>query len=80
METVKKKEQVVQLSQGKVFNKKELSVMDENVRNILGHIGLKVHSKEALEYFKKAGAIVDGNVVKISPKLLDKSLDSVPKE
>jgi len=48
---------------------------------ILERIGVRLHLQEAIGLLKKAGAIVtDGNLVHVSPKLVEKALATVPKE
>ncbi len=46
---------------------------------ILYRTGVKVFEPEALELLQGAGAILDGNLVKIPPLLVQQALDSAPK-
>ena len=46
---------------------------------VLKDVGVSFPSEEALEYFRKAGATVEGNVVKIDEKLLNQALATAPK-
>ncbi len=46
---------------------------------ILERIGVKVDFKDALDLLKKGGAQVDGNLVRISPKMVESALASAPK-
>ena len=48
--------------------------------HILEKVGLAFHHQKALDLFKKAGAEVDGEIVRIKPSLVDWALDVVPKE
>ena len=47
--------------------------------DILQRIGVKVFEPEALELLHGAGALVDGNLVKIPPALVQQAIDSAPK-
>lgn len=46
---------------------------------VLKEVGVSFPVPEALEIFKKHGAKVEGDIVKISEKMLDDALDTVPK-
>lgn len=59
---------------------------DQDIQNIHGlaldmleNLGMKLCNQEACDYFKKAGASVDGFVVKIPRKLIEDTLATVPK-
>lgn len=48
------------------------------VLEVLESVGMNVESEEAAEIFKKAGAFVDGSIVKIPSQMVEKALKSVP--
>ncbi|MGM0653089.1 MAG: trimethylamine methyltransferase family protein [Bacillota bacterium] len=47
--------------------------------DILQRVGVRVFEPEALDLLHGAGALVDGNLVKIPPSLVQQSIDSAPK-
>ena len=59
----------------------QLDLLHEASLKILEEPGLRFHSPEALDLFRKAGARVsDGNRVRIPPALTEKALASAPRE
>ena len=58
----------------------EVKKLHEGSLHILEKTGLTFHHPEALAFFKKAGADIDGDRVRIKPSLLDWALRTVPKE
>ncbi|NLN97284.1 MAG: trimethylamine methyltransferase [Eubacteriaceae bacterium] len=59
---------------------RDVELLHEYSLKVLSEVGVSFASEEALEIFKKHGATVEGNIVKIDEKLLNKALASVPKE
>jgi trimethylamine--corrinoid protein Co-methyltransferase len=60
---------------------RQLDLLHEASLKILEDPGLRIHSPEALELFRKAGASVsEGNRVRIPPALTGKALASAPRE
>lgn len=59
--------------------KKELEMIHENSLRVLEEVGVIFHNNpEALEYFKKYGAKIDGDHVYIPKKLVEKAVQSAP--
>jgi trimethylamine--corrinoid protein Co-methyltransferase len=61
------------------FSEKEVEKIHGMALDILESTGIEMPSKEALEIFKDGGAEIEGDIVKISPNLVDEALESVPK-
>jgi len=58
----------------------ELEVVHDQALRILTEIGMRLPHAQALELMSQNGAeIVDANVVRIPPRLVDKALETVPK-
>lgn len=61
------------------FSDTDVHKIDQAVRMLLEKSGVRVYSKTSLEAFRKAGApIEDGNLVKITPTMLDECINSAP--
>lgn len=58
----------------------EVQKLHEGSLHILQKTGLTFHHRGALELLKKAGADIDGNIVRIKPSLVEWALRTVPKE
>lgn len=58
----------------------EIMLIHENSLEILKNVGVSFFCEEALEIFKKHGARVNGETVYIDEPLLNKALQTVPKE
>ena len=58
---------------------RDVELLHEYSLKVLKDVGVSFPSEEALEYFRKAGATVEGNVVKIDEKLLNQALATAPK-
>ena len=64
--------------QYKPLSEKNIVTIHEASLRILEEIGVKVALEEALQIFKKHGAKVDGEIVRIPPPVVEKGLDLVP--
>ncbi|MEG2286100.1 MAG: trimethylamine methyltransferase family protein, partial [Eubacterium sp.] len=58
---------------------RDVELLHEYSLKILKEVGVSFNSEEALEIFRKAGATIDGNIVKISEDLLNRALATAPK-
>lgn len=58
---------------------RDVEVLHEATLRILEEVGVSFACEEALEVFRKNGAVIDGNIVKIDEKLLNQILETVPK-
>lgn len=58
---------------------RDVELLHEYSLKILKEIGVSFNSEEALDIFRKHGATVEGNIVKIDEALLNKALASAPK-
>lgn len=63
----------------KCLSDREIRTIHEASLRILETIGIKMPHEEALAHWTKAGALVDGDVVKIPPKLVEAALATTPK-
>lgn len=61
-----------------LLSPKDCEELHYGVQEILHDVGVVVHHQEALEIFKKGGAIVEGERVKISSYMVDKAIRSAP--
>jgi trimethylamine--corrinoid protein Co-methyltransferase len=66
--------------QYKPLNKKNIVKIHETSLKILEEVGVKVSLEEALQTFKKHGARVNGEIVRIPSPMVEKTLKIVPKE
>jgi trimethylamine--corrinoid protein Co-methyltransferase len=58
----------------------QICLLHEASLEIMARTGMRFHHREALDLFKKAGAtVIDGNLVRIQPHLVDWALHTVPK-
>lgn len=65
-------------SRVQTFTKEEMSRLHDSAMEILQKVGVAFHDQEALEIFKKHGAKVDGDVVRIEEKMVSAALESAP--
>lgn len=63
----------------KYLSDQEIRLIHESALKILNTIGIKMPHEEALELWRKAGAQVDGDVVKIPERLVERALETTPK-
>lgn len=62
------------------LQKEQLDLLHQASLEILARTGVRFYHQEALEIFRRGGAsISDGNLVKISPGLVEASLQSAPR-
>lgn len=65
----------------KLLTEHQMKLLHEASLTIMDRTGMRFHSQKAIDLFKKAGARVsDSNLIKIPPILVDRALDTVPKE
>lgn len=62
-----------------ILSSNDLGKIIESAFQVLEHVGHRVPHNEALELFKKAGCKVENEVVYIPAKLIENSLNSIPK-
>ena len=62
----------------RIFNKSKLGRIHDATVKVLEETGVIFKSEEALEIFKRHGAKVDGEVVKISSRMLENAVDQSP--
>jgi trimethylamine---corrinoid protein Co-methyltransferase len=62
-----------------LINKETIESIYEKATDILTTVGVEFDLESSVELFKKHGAKVDGKRVLISPSMLKKALDSLPK-
>jgi trimethylamine--corrinoid protein Co-methyltransferase len=58
----------------------EIKKIDQASREILMRTGVQIDEPQAVELFKKAGAKIDGNRVRIPEKLIDQALSTATKK
>ncbi|MEJ2735414.1 MAG: trimethylamine methyltransferase family protein [Anaerolineae bacterium] len=59
----------------------QLTLLHEASLEIMARTGMRFYEPEALDLFKKAGAsVTDGNLVRIPPHLVERALQTVPKD
>lgn len=63
----------------KYVSTSDVELLHEYSLKILKEVGVSFGSQEALDIFKKHGAKVEGNIVKIDEELLNKALATAPK-
>jgi trimethylamine--corrinoid protein Co-methyltransferase len=65
-----------------IFNPDELQQIHLATLEVLWQTGIYVQDDEALEVFKKAGALIDAgkSLVRIPPRLVESALDSAPQK
>lgn len=62
------------------LSKDKLSLLHDASLEIMDRTGMRFHLQEAIDLFKKAGAVVsDGNLVRIPPRLVEWALHTAPK-
>lgn len=64
----------------KALTQNQIENIHELTMQLLWKYGIEINSSEAREKFKKNGGIIDGRIVKIPKKLVDKALETVPSE
>jgi len=64
----------------KYLSEPEITHLHNHSLRILMEVGMKMPHEESLELLKKAGAeIVDGNIAKITEKMVESALATIPK-
>lgn len=63
----------------KYLSDQEVALVHEKALEMLEKLGMKFEGAQAREYFIKAGAKLDGNIVKIPRKIIEDGLKTVPK-
>ncbi len=63
----------------KYVSTSDVELLHEYSLKVMQEVGVSFASEEALEIFKKHGATVEGNIVKINEELLNKALATAPK-
>ncbi|MEG0377146.1 MAG: trimethylamine methyltransferase family protein, partial [Eubacterium sp.] len=63
----------------KYVSTRDVELLHEYSLRVLNEVGVSFACEEALDIFKKHGAKVEGNIVKIDEALLNKALQTVPK-
>ncbi|MEI8216603.1 MAG: trimethylamine methyltransferase family protein [Eubacteriales bacterium] len=64
--------------QFQMWDKAQLQLLHEASLSILSKTGMSVHSEEAIELLRNAGAQVDGKIVKIPANLVENALKTAP--
>ena len=63
------------------LNEEQITLIHNASLEVLQKTGVRFHHRQAVKLFQKAGAdIEDGNLIKISPRLVEWALDRAPKE
>ncbi len=63
------------------LSEKQCRRMHEASLEILERVGVRLYLDEAVQMLKKAGArITDGNLVRVSPNIVESALKTVPRE
>lgn len=63
------------------LSEKQCRRMHEASLEILERVGVRLYLEEAVQLIKKAGAsVTDGNLVRVSSKIVEKALKTVPKQ
>lgn len=63
----------------KYLSENEVERVHQKALEMLEELGMKFEGAEAREYFAKAGAKVEGDIVKIPAKIIEEGLKTVPK-
>lgn len=63
-----------------VLNKTKVETIHEKSLDLLENFGMRVTGDRTLEALKKYGCIVDGNMVKFPRKVVEKALNTIPKD
>ena len=63
----------------KYLSDQEVKRVHEKALEMLEDLGMKFEGQEARDYFEKAGANVEGDIVKIPRKIIEDGLKTVPK-
>lgn len=58
---------------------RDLEYVHNTALDLLEDMGIELAAKEARDYFEKAGATVEGDIVKIPRKIIEDTLKTVPK-
>jgi trimethylamine--corrinoid protein Co-methyltransferase len=64
----------------KILTEEQQEQIHQTALRLLAEVGVKFHNQEALEVLEKAGAKVEGNLVKIPDSLVKESLEITPSE
>jgi len=68
------------LSKIKLVNNSDLQKIHDQTIAVLEQTGIKFHSEESIEIFKKHGAKVDGKIVYIAEEMLERAINNIPKQ
>ncbi|MEJ2023882.1 MAG: trimethylamine methyltransferase family protein, partial [Deltaproteobacteria bacterium] len=60
------------------FTTEEMTRIHDSAMEILREVGVAFHEPEALEIFRKHGAKVDGDVVRLDEKMVRAALEKAP--
>ena len=63
-----------------VLNKEKVETIHEKCLEVLADYGMRVTGDRTLEALKKYGCKVDGNMVYFPKEVVQKALDTIPKE
>ena len=63
----------------KYLSDQELKRVHQKALDMLWDMGMQFENSEARDYFAKAGAVVEGDIVKIPGDIVEKALETVPK-
>lgn len=63
----------------KYLSDQELERVHQKALDMLWDMGMQFENSEARNYFAKAGAVVEGDIVKIPAGIVEKALETVPK-
>jgi len=74
------KKQKRRLAELKILSEGDLEEIYQTVLKILEKVGIEFHSQEALDVLGKAGACIEGNLVKIPSKLVEDALKTAPSQ
>lgn len=62
-------------------SKQDCEMIHQASLEILERVGVRLHLDEAVQLLERAGAAVsDGNLVRLPPRLVERAMDTVPKE
>lgn len=71
----------MKLNNMKILSDTDMDLIHKSSQEVLANTGIMINSRKVLELLERNGADVDhaGKIAKISPKLLEKALNTVPK-
>ncbi|MEA1959241.1 MAG: trimethylamine methyltransferase family protein [Chloroflexota bacterium] len=64
----------------KPLNEDEIARIHDTVMRLFEEVGVQVNSEKALEYFKKAGAAVEGRIVKMQREMVMELVNKAPSD